>query len=549
MSITEQQIAIQELVERPEDIARARRVFELARQDPPAAERARELRAPAPKALPLELATRPFQRNNLRMPQQPKQIVAPRDLAGLLEAMQRAADAWLPMKAIGDGYGFANTGETRGALFPMVEGLDRMLSVERDVLHNPAEADKLCKFQGGATIETITGHLWQRGLAVLNQPGYEKLTYVGTMSSGGHGSGTWCGPLSDHVRALHIVSVDGRGKVIQFQVEPAAGLSDRWKFEQRHPEVELVQDDRMFDACTVGMGCLGVIYSATIEVRDKYNIHETRRKLRWTEVAARLPELLRDQGPGKRLHSIEVWINPYRVAGDVWCILGERRETLEPARGQRALVIEYGGPEFLYRLIAWWAAHHPRAVPALVDAAMTATQDGDVVLPAVEGLNFGAPNSAPVTAASCGVPSADIGPLVTDLLAFFQRRADAARAYVTSPLGLRFVKAARAHLSPAFGRDTCMIEVPTLLGTPHARETLEAYHEFLFEKCGGRPHWGQVNDMPAARLQTLYPNLDAFLESFRVLNPKGYFDNAFTEQMAFREASLVARGRDVHAES
>jgi L-gulono-1,4-lactone dehydrogenase len=102
-------------------------------------------------------------------------------------------------------------------------------------------------------------------------------------------------------------------------------------------------------------------------------------------------------------------------------------------------------------------------------------------------------------------------------------------------MGLRFVSRAAAHMSPAYGRDTCMIEIPTLEGTPHARATLRAYHDHIFERCGGRPHWGQVNDMPPERLEQLYPALPAFLESYRVLNPKGFFDNAFTEQLGLRQ--------------
>jgi L-gulonolactone oxidase len=176
----------------------------------------------------------------------------------------------------------------------------------------------------------------------------------------------------------------------------------------------------------------------------------------------------------------------------------------------------------------------PGAIPVLMDVALGATQASDVVLTAPKGLNFGAPNLAPVTACSCGVPAENIGDLADGLVTFFQDRAEQEGAYVTSPVGLRFVKAAKAYLSPAFERDTCMIEVPTLLGTPRARETLKAYHDFLFDNYNGRPHWGQVNDMPGDRLAALYPCLDVFLESYRVLNPKGFFDNAFTEQMGFR---------------
>ncbi|HET7543732.1 MAG TPA: D-arabinono-1,4-lactone oxidase [Polyangiaceae bacterium] len=526
--------AIKELSADPGNTAKAQQVFDLARTDPLGAQEAQQRVAPAPALIPLDIERLPFHRHNLFMPQTPKVVTGPADLQSLLATVQHAADAWLQIKAIGDGFGFGNTGDTRGYLLPMVERLNRVLEVDKSVLKPSVDAEHLCRFEAGATIQTINDYLWPRGKALLNQPGYERLTYVGTMSSGGHGSGAWCGPLSEHVRALHIVTVDANRRALQFQIEPSDGISDPGQFKAKNPGVELVQDDDMFRACAVSMGCLGVIYSVTIQVRDGYNILENRRKFRFSELKPRLPALLAEQGPGKRLHSIEIWLNPYQVDGDVFCVLGERSETKDPPRGERALVVEYGGPEFLYRLLSWWMAHEPAAVPALVGVAMTATQASNVVLTAPKGLNFGAPNLAPVTACSCAVPSDHIGELTDDLIAFFQQRAKDQSLYITSPLGLRFVKGASAHLSPAYGRDTCMIEVPTLLGTPKARETLNAYHDFLFQKYNGRPHWGQVNDMPKERLKALYPKLPAFLESFRVLNPIGLFDNAFTEQMGFR---------------
>jgi len=526
--------AIADLAADPASPAKAQKVFDLARKDPAGAEQAHERVAPAPALIPLDIERIPFHRHNLFMPQMPKVIADPLDLRALVATVQRAADAWLQLKAIGDGYGFGNTGDTRGYLLPMVDKLNRVLPIDQSVLKASADVAHLCRFEAGATIQTINDYLWPRGKALLNQPGFERLTFVGTMSSGGHGSGAWCGPLSEHVLALHIVTVDADRRAVELQIEPTDGISDPVKFRAKNPGVELVQDDSMFHACSVAMGCLGVIYSVTIRVRDAYNLRETRRKFRFSELKPRLPELLAEQGPGKRLHSIEVWVNPYQVQGDVFCVLGERSETKDPPHGERALVVEYGGPEFLYRLLSWWMAHEPSAVPTLVDAAMTATQASNVVMSAPKGLNFGAPNLAPVTACSCAVPSDNIGELVDDLNAFFQQRAKSQSLYITSPLGLRFVKGASAHLSPAFERDTCMIEVPTLLGTPKARETLNAYHDFLFDKYNGRPHWGQVNDMPKERLKALYPKLDGFLESFRVLNPVGLFDNAFTEQMGFR---------------
>src|SRR5690606_18398792 len=113
----------------------------------------------------------------------------------------------------------------------------------------------------------------------------------------------------------------------------------------------------------------------------------------------------------------------------------------------------------LYSLLSWWMEHCPEAVPGLIDAAMSSTQASDVVMPAPVGLSFGAPNLAPVTACACGVPSAEICQIADSLIDFFQERGDQQGAFVTSPIGLRFVQQAQAHLSPAFGRDTCMIEL------------------------------------------------------------------------------------------
>lgn len=526
--------AVRALIEEPGSTAKAKRVLELSVQQPERASLAREAIAPPPRPIPLDLVRERYDRHNLRMPERPARVTSPDTLGELLATLQAAVDAWLPIKAIGDGYGFANTGFTRGALLPLVGNLDSILPIDTSVLRQGVDASELLEFEAGATIEQLNAHLWPRNKGLRNQPGFEKLTFVGTMSSGGHGSGIWTGPLSAQVRSLHMLTVDAQRRVVQMRVEPASGITNKQKFAAKYPKVELVQDDRMFHACTCAMGSLGVIYAATIVVRPSFNIRETRKKYRWSEVRAKLPRLLEEQGPGKRLHSIEVWINPYEVEGEVRCVLGEREETSEPPRGQRGLGIEWGGSEALYRVLAWFMRNHPETLPSLIDAALDATQASDVVLRGPEGLDFGGPNSAPVLASSGGVPAADIGALTDRLVAFFQKQREVHGGAITSPLGLRFVKAARAHMSPSHGRDTCMIEVPILEGTPKARGTLGAYLDFIHQQFSGRPHWGQVNDMPGERLEGLYPALDAFLESYRVLNPKGFFDNAFTEQMGFR---------------
>jgi hypothetical protein len=181
----------------------------------------------------------------------------------------------------------------------------------------------------------------------------------------------------------------------------------------------------------------------------------------------------------------------------------------------------------------------PRAIPGVLHSALTATAPpGDPpVLPCYEALNFGSPNEIDVEAAACAVPASRTVEAADALIAFFQERAEKDHAYITSPLGLRFVKAAEAHLSPQHGRDTCMIEAPFLRGTDFAFETIDAFHDLLFKHFEGRPHWGQVNRrMNKERLRALYrESLPRFLEAFGALDPLGLFDAPFSEQMGFSE--------------
>lgn len=86
------------------------------------------------------------------------------------------------------------------------------------------------------------------------------------------------------------------------------------------------------------------------------------------------------------------------------------------------------------------------------------------------------------------------------LLAFFKE--GFGTHYVSSPVGLRWVKASDAYLAPQYGRDSVMIEVPVLNGTPNQKETLERYVEFMVTKLGGRPHWGQRLTLNPSQLRT-----------------------------------------------
>jgi L-gulono-1,4-lactone dehydrogenase len=431
----------------------------------------------------------------------------------LAEHVERAAAQRSVVKAIGDGWGFSSAGESRHYLVPMRDSFDHVDGI-RD--------DGRCTFRGGARIQTLNDALREEGWALSNAPGYDQLTFAGTMAMGGHGSGVALGPLSAQALEIELLHVDAKGKARTCTFTAA---------------------DDFFPAVAVSLGALGIITSMTIAVEKAYQLAETRTLRRWDDVKGDLPELMQRQREG-RLHSVEIWINPYLVDGEVWCVVGTRAKTKKPPSGERPWALTSGTPTKFAALGALMSAF-PGLIPDLLHAALSGSQEDKVILPSAEGLGFGATNRARVCASELSVDLAQTASTVDALIAGLQRRADGGR-WVTSPIGLRFVARAHAWMAMAFGRDTCTIELPLLEGTPHAKETLEW---FVRSFSKGRPHWGQWNPLRGAELRERYPSpaVALFHDAMEALDPCRVFANDFVHDLRSSWGSASSRPKPAFA--
>jgi L-gulono-1,4-lactone dehydrogenase len=416
----------------------------------------------------------------------------------------------------------------------MTSKLRAILTVDNEVLKKSIQ-ETLLSFEGGATVDDINTYLWSKGLAVYNQPGFGQLSYAGAMVSGAHGSGITLGPLASYARSVRLFAIDEQHRVVDVCIEPSGGISDPILWHRKHPDVELIQDDELFQSVVVSAGCLGVIHSMTIAVRTSYYLSETRVKLPWDTVKANLASYI---GPGAKHQSVAIWLNPYPVGGTVSCVVGTYDYTNQTTSSNaRGIGIVLGGTQALMDIIGWISNAIPKAVPTLIDVALASTEDHDVVMTAPDALNFGPPNDISVVASASGFDVEKTVEVAEAVMALLVERAAQTDRYLTSPIGLRFVKKGDAFLGPQYGRDTCMMETPALAGTTEAQETLYDIHRMLATRFDARPHWGQVNHLDAAILQPRFPKFCQFLDAFAVLNPRGFFDNAFTEQLGLRRAA------------
>jgi FAD/FMN-containing dehydrogenase len=456
---------------------------------------------------------------------------APHNLTELKEVMKTSHDRGLKLKAVGAGYAFSNIVDTEGVQIFMGKYLRNVWTPQQDLFKSKLSAMNFIEFEAGATVEDLTSKLWAEGRVLLNQPGYEKLNYLGVATAGGHGSGLHLPPIADTIVSLDILTFDKNGTLVQRRIEQTEGITDPIKFKAAFPTIELIQDDAIFNACIVSVGCLGIIYSLIVKTEESYYLQEKRYFTDWKTLKPIIYQKLEDSA----IHSMHIWFNPYETDGVNHCVVSEYRKAEGPKRGKRGWGTTFKGADEMSPVLEFLMDNFPKLAPAVLNMSLKATVNHEeVVLPTYEAINFGTPNEVKVYAADCSIPYEKTAECAESLFALMEaRRNDGIN--VTSPIGFRFTHEGKGFLSPQYGRKSCMIELPSIYGTDAALDTIDAFHNLLYQKFEGRPHWGQVNRIMNKEIfKKQCPAWREFIKVYADYND-GTFDGPFTEQLGFRE--------------
>lgn len=480
---------------------------------------------------------------------EPLRAYEPESAEEIVRVVQAARRVGVRVRAVGSGHSWSDVAVSEGFLV-RPDGLDRVLTLDADLLRPDVDTSAMVQIESGVRLRELNEKLWNRGLALPNMGGYDGQTMVGAISTSTHGSGISFGPLNEMVRSIELVTASGR----LVRVEPAGGITDPAKYRRRYPDEEargLVQDDTTFHAVLVGMGCMGVIYSLILQVREAFHLKEVRTLSTWSEVKRELRDgVLHD--PDSQHY--EVLINLHRVGADNRCVVtrrneisAEEAEALKGADRRRPLVAEL--PGFLQRILGTLSGGflkaHPKLTPQSIDDVLEGLVDtyGDR---SYRVFNIGTANYVRVVSAEYALPLE--GDVYLDAIdALIEEAGKVARLgvqYTTAPVSIRFVKASPALLSMMHGRDTCMVEVFLLWDTQGLFEILNRYEDVLYA-FDVRPHWGQFNRVSGALAARAYgrAELEAWQHAREELNRvdgtpgHGMFDNPFTKRLGLYDTS------------
>lgn len=468
----------------------------------------------------------------------PFRLLRPTTLEEIKGIIKLAESEDRKVRAVGSGHSFSDIALTDDYLLD-THGLNKVLPLDTETLNDKGRALTLVDVECGITIADVNDALDGLGLALINMGAHTAQTVVGALSTSTHGSGISLGSAASFVRSMVVVASGGK----VYRIEPAAGITDPEKFKSKHGDIELVQNDDWFNSVVIGLGCMGVVYSVTMQVREKYWLREQRTLSSWTQVKADLlkGDVLRDN------RHYEVLVNPYKLNGDHTCLITRRNEIPKPQHASEEKLnrspLSVGLsflPHFLVRLtgnlISLKNRLLPGSIPRTIEDSLKGLEDEEYDAPSYRVLDIGAPNYAAAYSNELALAVDDNSYIAAaeKIIELAERNRATKNTYHTVPFSLRFVAKHDLYFSMMYGRATCMIENPMLDGTVGGMETLKEIEEALID-LGARPHWGQVHYLAGGNtlIRKLYPMYDKWIAVRKVLNSNGTFNSRFSERCGF----------------
>ena len=409
----------------------------------------------------------------------------PRTVDAIADAVRDAAKAGLTVRALGSGHSFTPAAATTGVAVDL-SGWTGIVTAD--------EQTGLVTVRSGTTIRQLNADLGALGLAMPNLGDIDAQTISGAISTGTHGTGAGLGGLATQVEALELVTADGS------LVKASA-----------------TENPDLFAAARVSIGALGLIATVTLRCVPAFRLAADERPMPLDEVVERFDEYAAGND-----HFEFYWF-PYGRNALV------KRNNRVAVNGGSAMpgwrrFLEY---EVMENAAFGALCRTGRAVPSLVRPL------GKVAAATLSARSYAAdshqvfvtPRRVRFVESEYALPRESVLDVLAELRAAVPRLAQP----VMFPVEIRVAAADDVWLSTAYGRDTAYIAIHQYVGMPY--QEYFAVFESIAATVGGRPHWGKMHTLGAARLGALYPRFADFLRARDQADPQRRFANPYLEQV------------------
>ncbi|MFE4858693.1 D-arabinono-1,4-lactone oxidase [Streptomyces sp. NPDC056670] len=414
----------------------------------------------------------------------PTREVSPASAAELAQAVRRAAEQGLTVKAVGTGHSFTAAAATDGVL------------IRPDLLTGIREIDRAAMtvtVEAGTPLKRLNAVLAREGLSLTNMGDIMEQTVAGATSTGTHGTGRDSASIAAQIKALELVTADGSLLTCS---------------EKENAEV--------FAAARIGLGALGVVTAITFAVEPVFLLTAREEPMAFERVAADFDELFTEN------EHFEFYWFPH--TGN--CNTKRNNRSAGPAAPPGRLR-GWIDDEFMSNGLFQVVCSLGRAVPATIPAvakvssrALSARTYTDIPYKV-----FTSPRRVRFVEMEYALPREAVVGALREVKALVER----SPLRVSFPVEVRTAPADDIALSTASGRETAYIAVHMYRGTPY-----QAYFtavERIMTAHAGRPHWGKIHTRDAAYFAEVYPRFAEFTALRDRLDPERRFANAYLRRV------------------
>jgi L-gulonolactone oxidase len=402
-------------------------------------------------------------------------VVTPASGEELERTVAASAAAGRGLRLVGGGHSFSPLVATEGVIVSL-DGLQGVIEVDA--------AARTARVHAGTRLYALGDALARHGLAMENLGDINVQSIAGATSTGTHGTGRAFGNLATQIAAMKILGADGTVHV----ADPAG-------------------DPELFAGGRVALGSLGVLTELTLRLVPSYRLRLQRGSMALEDCLAQADALVAAN------RNFEFYWLPHtdRVLTKTWNLTDDPVDEMGFGRWVSDVLLENAAFGALCRL--------GRAVPSLCPrlSRLCASMLSDSVQVDASHSMLSTVRSVRFNEMEWSLPAERGADALREIRALIHRR----EFPLMFPLEYRWVKGDDLWLSPNFGRDSVHISVHQFVGMPW-----EGYFDAVQAIAlnhGGRPHWGKVHSLDAARLARLYPRWDDFLALRERMDPHGLF--------------------------
>jgi FAD-linked oxidoreductase len=404
----------------------------------------------------------------------------------IVRAVVTAGAEGLSVRAVGSGHSFTPIAVAPGVALDL-SGWTGIVAADT--------RSGLVTVRSGTRLRELNADLHRLGLALANLGDIDVQTVAGALSTGTHGTGAALGGLATQIEALQLVLADGS------IVTCSAG-----------------DQPDLFAAARVGLGALGIITEVTLRCVPAFALAAEEGPEPVQDVINRFGELAAAHD-----HFEFYWIPNGRnalVKQNNRLPAGQQAAPLSAARRfYEYEVMENAG----FGLLCRAGRRAPRIIPRLnriTSAGLSRRSYSDRSYRV-----FTTRRRVRFVESEYAIPAATAPEVLAELRREVPKLADP----VMFPVEVRVAAADDIWLSTAYDRASAYIAIHQYCGLPY--EAYFALFESIVARVGGRPHWGKMHTLDAARLRELYPRFGDFAAIRDEVDPDGRFRNPYLDRV------------------